>query len=231
MLHNIIYKKLTEEIMTEKNKIEQNLDMKIVDLKREIAKAGYFSSFNRDLNEIPMKRYIPVDIYLDTDDKKNLAKVDKAVKELLESLDLEASTDPEIFKGSIIKKFWAVTKGISTHMDIIMKISKSLLSLRLNKVNNAKVTKTDISEASKNLSDTLKLLKNVPNISVRIGSLLMTKSTIKEIPVIQVKNLTIEETLIIDKKPSILNNPKTLYKKLDNLKKENMLGKKFVINL
>lgn len=217
--------------MTEKSKKEQNLDMKIVDLKREIAKAGYFSSFNRDINEIPMKRYIPVDIYLDTDDKTNLAKVDKSVKELLESLDLDVSTDPEIFKGSIIQKFWAVTKGISTHMDIIMKISKSLLSLRLNKVNNAKVTKTDISEASNKLSDTLKLLKNVPNISVRIGSLLMTKSTVKEIPVIQVKNLTRDEVILIDRNPGILKNPKTIHKRLNTLKQEKFMSSRIAMNL
>ncbi|MEN8154072.1 MAG: hypothetical protein ABFR75_08600 [Acidobacteriota bacterium] len=215
--------------MKEKN--ESDLRIEIGNLKKEMAKAGYYSSFNNKLDEIPMKRYIPVDLYLDTDDKSALKKLNKVIKEFLEELDLEISTDPEIFKGSIIQKFWAVTKSISTHMDLVMKIAKSLLSLRAKRTNNMEVTRTDISDASSKLSDTLKLLKNVPNISVRIGSLLMTKSTFKDIPVIQVKNLTKEETIIIDKKPSILNNPRTLYKNLDRKKIENEIRKKMVINL
>ena len=217
--------------MIETNKEGNDLNMEIDDLKREIAKAGYYSSFNRDLTEFPMKRYLPVDIYLDTDDKTNLTKVNNAVKELLESLDLESCTDPEIFKGSIIEKFWAVTKSISTHMDLIMKISKSLLSLRLKKTNNIEVSKTDISEASKKLSDTLKLLKNVPNISVRIGSLLMTKSTQKEIPVIHVKNLTRDEVILIDSNPGILKNPKTIHNRLNKLKQEKFMNSRIAMSI
>ena len=192
-------------------------------LEKEKARKSYLEAMDKKLDDVLMKRYVPVDIYLDTDDK--------AVKEVLDTVDMEISTEPEIFKGSIIEKFWAVTKSVASNIDVIKKVTDLICSF---KKSSAEI-QTDRFFSKKNpainLSETLKYLKDVPNISIRVGSLLVTKSTSRDIPLIQVKNLTRDEVILIDRNPGILKNPSTVHKRLNTLKQENFINSRMAINL
>lgn len=198
---------------------------------KEKARKSYLKAMDKKLDDVLMKRYVPVDIYLDTDDISALETVNKAVKEVLDSVDMEISSEPEIFKGSIIEKFWAVTKSVASNIDVIKKVTDLIGSF---KKSSAEI-QTDRFFSKKNpainLSETLKYLKDVPNISIRVGSLLITKSTSRDIPLIQVKNLTRDEVILIDRNPGILKNPSTVHKRLNTLKQENFINSRMAINL
>ncbi len=201
------------------------------DFEKEKARISYLESLDKKLDGVLMKRYVPVDIYLDTDDLNALETVNKAVNKVLESVDMEISTEPEIFKGSIIEKFWVVTKSVASNIDIIEKIGGLIASFKKksSEISNDKMFSKK--EPVIHLSETLKYLKNVPNISVRVGSLLITKSTSRDIPLIQIKNLTRNEVILIDQNPGILKNPGTVHKRLNTLKQQRIMNSKMAIGL
>jgi len=193
-------------------------------VKKESARASYLESMDKKLDEVLMKRYVPVDIYLDSDDLSALETINESVRAVLESLDMEEYSSPEIFKGSVIEKFWAVTRSVVTNIEVVKKIAglvtaigKSGPEIKSDKLFSKK-------EPAVHLSDTLKYLRDIPNISVRVGSLLITKSTSRDIPLVQIKNLTREEVILIDTNPGILKNPGTIHKRLDTLKQQKFLN-------
>lgn len=201
-----------------------------VDRKKN-ARSSYLKTSDKKLDELLMKRYVPVDIYLDTDDPKALEAVNESVKSVLESLDMEIYSDPEIFKGSIIEKFWAVSKSVASNIDVINKIAGMISSLkgRGAELKNERIFSKKVPAID--LSDTLKYLKDVPNISIRIGSLLVTKSTTRDIPLIQFKNLSREEVMILDNNPGILKNPRTIHHKLNTIKNERLISSRIAMSL
>lgn len=216
------------------NKDIENKDLKNDSpngVEKEKARVSYLESMDKKLDDVLMKRYVPVDIYLDTDDLNALETVNKAVKEVLDSFDMKIGTEPEIFKGSIIEKFWAVTKSVASNIDVIKKITDLIGAFK----KSSTEIQTDKFFSKKNpainLSETLKYLKDVPNISVRVGSLLITKSTSRDIPLIQIKNLTRDEVILIDRNPGILKNPGTIHKRLNTLKQEKFINSRMAINL
>ncbi len=199
--------------------------------RKKKARESYLKCSDRKFDEVLMKRYVPVDIYLDTDDLSALETINESVNKVLESMEMEVYSKPEIFKGSIIEKFWAATKSVTTNIDVIQKIAGMITNFRKG---GAEFTKDRIfskKEPVIHLTDTLKYLKDVPNISVRLGSLLITKSTTRDIPLIQIKNLTMEEMKIIDNNPGILKNPKTTHKRLNTIKQEKFINSINVMNL
>ncbi len=199
--------------------------------KKEIARTNYLESMDKKFDDVLMERYVPVDIYLDTDDLSVMETVNKSVKKILEASDLEIFSEPEIFKGSIIEKFWVVTKSITSNIDVIKKVSEMISSFGKSKSKSTGNKFYSKNEPAIELSEIMKNLKNVPNISVRIGSLLITKSTTRDIPIIQAKKLTREEIILIDRNPGILKNPRTLHARLHTLKQENFLNSKMAMSL
>lgn len=198
---------------------------------KETARESYLGAMDKNLDDIPMKRYIPVDIYLDTDDLSALETINESVKKVLDSLEMEVFTEPEIFKGSIIEKFWAATKSITSNVDLIKKIAGLITIFQKTsyEINTDRLFSKK--EPAIHLSETLKYLKDVPNISVRVGSLLITKSTSRDIPLIQIKNLTRDEVILIDRNPGIMKNPRTLHTKLNTLKQEKFINSRMAVNL
>ena len=90
-------------------------------VKKEIAERDFRDSLNGADEIIEKKHYLPVDIYLDTNDPAVLEKVNESVKEFLGSIDVEIFTKAEVFKGSIIEKFWVGTKSVVSHMELVKK--------------------------------------------------------------------------------------------------------------
>ena len=200
-------------------------------IKKETARESYLESMDKKLDDVLMKRYVPVDIYLDTDDLSALETINESVKKVLDSLEMESFSEPEIFKGSIIEKFWAATKSVASNVDVIKKITGliSIFQKSSYEINTDRLFSKK--EPAIHLSETLKYLKDVPNISVRVGSLLITKSTTRDIPLIQIKNLTRDEVILIDRNPGILKNPRNIHTKLNTLKQEKFINSRMAINL
>ena len=200
-------------------------------IKKEKARESYLESMDKKLDEVLMKRYVPVNIYLDTDDLSALETINESVKKVLDTMDMETYSEPEIFKGSIIEKFWAATKTIASNIDVIKKLAGLIAIFRKGgpEAQNDRIFSKK--EPIIHLSDTLKYLKDVPNISVRIGSLLITKSTTRYIPLIQIKNLTRDEVIILDNNPGILRNPKTTHQRLNTLKQERFMNSRLAMNI
>ena len=209
----------------------KSIDFKEQSIKKKNARESYLKSIDRKFDDVLMKRYVPVDIYLDTDDLSALETINESVNKVLEAMEMEVYSKPEIFKGSIIEKFWAATKSVATNIDVIQKIAGMISAFR--KGGSEYTTDRIFSKKEPviHLADTLKYLKEVPNISVRLGSLLITKSTTRDIPLIQIKNLTREEMLIIDNNPGILKNPKTTHMRLSTIKQEKFINSRNVINM
>ena len=216
-----------------KSDVERNgvFNEETKEIKKESARQSYLETMDKKLDDVLMKRYVPVEIYLDTDDLSALETINESVKKVLNSIDMEVFSEPEIFKGSIIEKFWAATKSVASNVDIIKKIAGliSIFHKSSTEINTDKLFSKK--EPAIHLSETLKYLKDVPNISVRVGSLLITKSTTRDIPLIQIKNLTRDEVILIDRNPGILKNPRTIHTKLNTLKQEKFLNSRMAINL
>lgn len=194
-------------------------------VKKEIAERDFRDSLNGADEIIEKKQYFPVDIYLDTDDTKMLERVNNSVKDFLRSIDAEIFTKAEIFKGSIIEKFWVGTKSVISHIDLLKKLFEAVKGMLPKKEVEFKKISNNVEYSSAKLANTVKMLKDVPNISIRIGSMLLTKATIKNIPVIQVKNLSKEEMILLERNPNLLRSPKLIHNRLKKLKMDNIIAK------
>lgn len=121
------------------------------------------------------------------------------------SIGFEFLNDGELIKGSWIKRgIKLIHKAANGEeaKELIVKGKKALELAYLDKI-QSEVNKNN-SEAAKSLMDAV---KEFPNAAMKMGSLIIIKTTNGEIPNVIIMNLSMDQVIRLDKNPSIMNNP------------------------
>lgn len=119
-------------------------------------------------------------------------------------------------QGSWYKKILSRSKKAISSLELNSKLQEIEYGLEVNGVLKQQ------SEIDKNTSEALvnilQAIKDVPNAVIRIGSLLVVKMTDIQtaIPAIQVRTLTIREMYVLNQKPHLLKDPKSILEALAN---------------
>lgn len=131
------------------------------------------------------------------------------------SIGFELLNEGEFIKGSWIKKgIKLIHKAANSEeaKKLIVKGKKGLELAYLDKI-QSEVNKNN-SEAAKFLMDAV---KDIPNAAIKMGSLIIVKTTNEEIPSVLILNLTMEQVIELDKNPMLMNNPLKLTQYLNSI--------------
>jgi hypothetical protein len=175
-------------------------------------------------NETKVHQYVPVEIYLDTDSPKVIAKAYSAIKDLLRAVDLNVEYEFPPVKGSWFKGLISKTMERLSKKDVKDRLKKLEHALEL-----STITKVQ-SEVDKNKMDAvanfLSATKEIPNLASKIGSLVVIKITDPETKIASVftKDLSDEEMIILNKNPSLITHPAQLLDKLSSYQLVRQLG-------
>ncbi|MDI1355360.1 MAG: hypothetical protein PSX36_10600 [bacterium] len=159
--------------------------------------------------------YIPIEIYLDTDNPVNIYEVYEAVMKFVEIIDFKKVLEFKAIKGSWWKKIIAGSKKALTSKEVTDRLREIEYSVEVNTIIKPQ------SEADKNYSEALfnilNSIKDIKNAAVRIGALIVVKVTNAEGEAsIQTRTLSIKELHILNKKPELLSKPAEILLALAN---------------
>ena len=158
-------------------------------------------------------------LYLDTDDYLTAENVFYAYKSFGKSLGFKFIDDGEVVKGSWVKKGVAFVQRVfksEEAIEVFDKGKKALELVHLDKV-QSEVNKNN-AEAAKAL---MEAVKDVPNVAMAMGSLIVVKTIIDGESKVMIRNLTMNQLIQLDKNPDLLNKP---FELMNRLKENNLLN-------
>jgi len=161
-------------------------------------------------------------IYLDTENDEVAFKVFSAIKHLLRENGFEVSKETEVIKGSRINNIWfKITSPLRSKeaKELFEKTKKAIELAKLDKL-QSEVNKNNFEAAAAFLNS----VKDVPNVATVMGSLVIVKATVNGTPQLLIRNLTIEQTIQLEKNSSLMNNPLQLLNILNNNPGNNLLN-------
>ena len=165
-------------------------------------------------------QYVPISIYLDTNDSNSIFFVYTSVLDFIEGIGFVKAIELKDRKGSWIKKMIAKSKEVMSSDEVTDRIKEAEYGVEVNTIIKP------LSEAEKNQSEALlnivKSVENVPNAAIRIGSLIVVKLTAPNSGDVQImaRTLSIKECYMLNKKPSLLDNPHSLVQALAEITEE-----------
>ena len=156
---------------------------------------------------------LPINIYLDTNDNKDIFEVYDAILKFTKNIGFEVGVEFEAVKGSWIKRMIATSKKKLSSEDVLDRIKEAEYGIEVNTILKQQ------SEIDKNASEALvniiTSLKDIPNAAIRIGALIVVKVTDNEGAVsLQTRTLSIKELHLLNKKPELLQMPKQILQSL-----------------
>jgi hypothetical protein len=161
-------------------------------------------------------QFIPVDIFLDTNDSQEIFSVYESIQRYLEVIGFENAFDFKSVTGSWYKKMVAKSKKLMTDEEVLSRLKEVEYGVEVNTILQKQ------SEIDKNQSEALlnilKSVENIPNAAIRIGSLIVVKLTDERTRTtnVQVRSLSILEMHTLNKNPELLKNPHEILNALAN---------------
>ncbi len=146
-----------------------------------------------------------IEIYLDTNDLSKIEKTGQAVGGYLSKSNLLIKKKLPVQKGSLFQKMFGKAKDILSSEEFKEKIDQAEHGLKLSTISKQQ-SEIDMNQAEA-VSKILNSISDIENAAIKIGSLLIVKTTASGNPNIAVKNLSIKEMMLLEDEPSLLKNP------------------------
>lgn len=217
------YDRLLIEVEDQK-KTESDIYRKIGDLETRNNK---YSEIQRDFqaylvaksiglnpDNIPLRRYIPIRVYLAEDQEEAIEKISKALHSLHNSLGFTITDEFPEERSSFFKKWFGKTSSEEIQEIVEDKLRKAARGIELATIGKYQ------SEIDKNQAEAvsllLKSLENSTNAACQIGSILVIKTTDSNgSSNIFTRTLTQNELLIIEKNQNLLKEPQNILNELN----------------
>lgn len=157
----------------------------------------------------------PIEIYLDTNNSEQIKKTYQSVLDFLKTKDFKVETELPDEKGSWFKRLFAKAQDLVKSEEFQEKLGEAEYGLKLHTITKQQ------SEIDKNqaeaISKIIDSVKDIQNAAIKIGSILIVKTTVSNVPNIAVKNLSLKEMIELENKPSLLRSPIDLLENLTAL--------------
>lgn len=153
-------------------------------------------------------RFLPMRAYLSDIPENGLDELTVAINGLIETFGFEVSDEfPEVL-GSWFKKWFVRTKDLASKPEVNDRLAKIERAIELKGLGSPQAeidSKQAGAIAALNTS-----LANVPSAAIQVGSILYLKLTVDGSPVVQARNLTQKELIILENNQDLLNSPSTI---------------------
>lgn len=211
-----------DEVIVANNNLIENQGKAIYDIGTKFKKLNEDAfSYISDKENNVSTQYLNVELYLDTDDPQSIFSVYSSVLDFLETIDFKSFIELDAIKGSWWKKFIARSNKFISSDDVTTRLKEAEYALEVQILKSQSEVDKNQSEA---LSNIMVSLKDIPNAAIRIGSLLVVKTTNEagEVSVI-VQTLSLSQLHLLNKHPHLLTQPKNILDQL-SLGDENSLN-------
>jgi DNA repair exonuclease SbcCD ATPase subunit len=189
--------------------VESELDA----LSKEQHSALALQTIGVDTEAVPLRRYLPVRVYLSDGDEKKVRSVANAITHLLSTFGFAIADDYPAEAGSWWKRWVIRTKEAATQPEVVERVKKIERALELQGVAKpqSEVTKNE-AEAAAAL---IKAVENVPSAAVQAGALLLVKTTSPSSGAcVQVRTLNQRELAFLERNQKILASPHEILESL-----------------
>lgn len=187
-------------------------------LTKELHEYFVVTSLGIDPNLIKLHRYLPVRVYLTTNNTETIAQVSVAVRRLLEEENCEISDQFPARQGSWFKEIWAKTREKMTQPEVQQQLvelgEKTQHAVELATIQKcqAEINRTN-SEAVKNVIESMGDSDGI----AQIGSVLVVKTTSRAgKSVIASRTMTTKEMIYLERHQELLMQPQKILKALSH---------------
>ncbi len=191
------------------------------DLQAELHMYLSLTSLGIDTRDIPLRRYIPVRVYLSESNEAELGA--KALNAILDRLDLSVSDISPVETGSVWQKFFAKTNEVATQPEIAERLQKLERAIDIQGLHQPQ-SQVDKNEAEA-ISAIISALDKVSSAAIQVGSVVIIKLPDSDgNSCIQARTLSQRELILLEKNPLLLKEPKNVLDLLAdfNLQAENV---------
>ena len=154
-------------------------------------------------------------IFADTDDFNKAENLFVSTKTLFETFGFEISNEGYIKQGSWFKeKVVYKIRNVYRSKEAQELFAKTKRAVELQQIekHQAEVNRNNFEAVSAFLNS----VKEIPNVAVVMGSLIVAKATVNDVPQLVIQSLTTEQVILIEKNPELKNNPLELLRILNN---------------
>jgi len=198
----------------------------IIELMSGIYKHRSFKSIKEFRNELAHNLSFtlgiakkPIEIYIDTNNTEQINKVYSETIEFIKKNKLDVEKELPSQDGSWYKRIFVKLMDVSQRDEVKEKFREAEYGIKLHTITKQQ------SEIDKNqaeaVSSIIESIKEIPNAAIKVGSILIVKITVSNTPTIAVKNLSLNEMLELENKPSLLKSPAELLECLGQVNIEN----------
>lgn len=166
-----------------------------------------------DMQFIPLRRLIPVRVYLPEENPDEIASINTALGIIFKMLDVDVFKDAPAEIGSWFKRFIVKTKQAGTQPEVLERLQKIERALELQALHQPQsvIDKNEAEAASLILS----ALGNVSSAVIQIGSLIIIKlPDSASDPHILIRNLSTQELIFLENNQDLLKSPQELLSNL-----------------
>lgn len=170
----------------------------------------YALSFGLDTSTIPLRRFVPVRIYLSLNEPQLTNMVSDAVVDYLTSMNLSIADDLAPQTGSWWKLFTAKTNELVSQPEVVDVLERGRRAIEVQALDEHQArANRDHAEAAAKLIDAL---KDVPEGVLQIGSILLIKSIGSgSKPRLVVRTLTHTEMIFLEKNQQLMHTPELIF--------------------
>jgi hypothetical protein len=169
------------------------------------------ASLGIDMRDIPLRRFIPVRVYLSESDEAELGT--KALKAILDSLDLSISDVFPMETGSIWQRLFAKTNDVASQPEIAERLQKLERAIEIQGLHQPQ-SQVDKNEAEA-ISVIISALDKVSSAAIQVGSIVIIKLPDPGgNPCIQARALSQRELIHLEKNPHLLKEPQKILDRL-----------------
>lgn len=194
---------------------QQNAELrhKLRTLEGDVSPWLAMMSLGVETSQIPLTRYLPVRIYAAGADYFDLLQAKKSLPLLLEVIGCTLAHELPDQSGSIFSKAWAKTNQAATEPEIAKRLEKMERALQLQGLDKpqAEVDALYFNAAAA----FLKSVEDIPTVVTQVGPLLVLKLPNSEGGMVQVKKLSTDQLIALEKNQSWLSSPADIFAKLD----------------
>lgn len=188
------------------------LEVEVASVSEDLHSLFVMSFLNIDTDKVELNRFMPVRLYASGGSASDEMILKSSLEALLSSVDFVISDEFPVIYASWFGRYWARTKNASTREAVTNRLERLERAIELQGLDKPQA---EVDEKYFNAaSNFIKSIEASANVAAQIGPLLIVKITKDGVSNVQVKKLSIDQLMLLEKNQSWFQSPPDIFMKL-----------------